>query len=125
MTRLRHSRLVKRIALFALALQFGLLIGHAHHDRKAHPHAPFPVVVCQSDSNHTCQPPAHDDDDKDHGPCGLCFALAMLETAATSAPAALIRDFDLSGSRLPILVDDVQHVKTAVSFRARAPPRAG
>lgn len=106
------------LALFALALQFGLTWGHFHSEGLVR----FPAA-----STHTAQvqaPANGHDQDADHDLCAVCVTIAMAGSAVDATPPQLPLP-RISALHQSAAVDHVtvleqrRHV-----FQPRAPPQA-
>jgi len=123
-----------RLALLALALQFGLSFGHFHAGAAQAAAPAIQSVAAQSDISAAPAPPDAVDpsaalpashNDSDHHPsenCALCAIIALASTVLSATPPVL---------RLPqaeaflYLVTDAEfdHLNpVAVAFQPRAPP---
>ena len=123
-----------RLALLALALQFGLSFGHFHADAAQAAALAVQSVTPQSDNTAALAAPGVGDasatlpgshDDSDHHPgkdCAVCAVIALAGTVLFANPPAL---------RLPqaeafrFLVTDTAFVDlnpVSVAFQPRAPP---
>jgi len=114
MTRLRfHTKKLSLVALFALALQVGLSLGHIHLEA-------FGTAKTVGLSQ-TSGPDGSRDEDR-RAPCDICATMAMAQTLVDARPPAL---------PIPVTFDRVAFTpgKTAVPhdgrwivFQSRAPP---
>jgi hypothetical protein len=120
MHRLRHNLALTWLALFALTLQLGMSFGHMHHDLKLHANASLHAAVCPSAANEDCSSPEHNEQ---HDSCAICFALAIMQVALTSAAPVAIAAIEVVGCRLPAVSTASQRLQAARMFQARAPPR--
>jgi hypothetical protein len=127
-TNIKHG---ERLALLALALQFGLSFGHFHAGAAQAAALAVQSVAAQSDITATpgaveqsaAQPASHDDSDHHPGEnCAVCAVIALAGTVLFATPPAL---------RLPqaeafhYLVTDAAFVDlnpVGVAFQPRAPP---
>jgi len=124
----RKIRTGSRLALFALALQFGLSFGHFHfHAAQAAPSFPALAGVAQAldtgaDAASERQEPASHDDQRSNEPCAVCAVVSMANQIAFAAPAALPLP-DAIDLPVPRTETDLARPGAAwVSFRSRAPP---
>jgi hypothetical protein len=119
--KLRHRQGLRWLALFALAVQFVLSLGHIH----------LPggevtgLVFAQPDQCPTqlqsCQP-SHQDEDPDA--CPICLATALVGSSVIPQPPTLPSPDMLAGTIEPEhFAQSLPYAFTA-KFRARAPPRA-
>ncbi|MFH1343726.1 MAG: DUF2946 domain-containing protein [Pseudomonadota bacterium] len=115
-----------RLALLALALQFGLSFGHFHADATVPSANPqFAIAAATSDAVDPAAslPASHDDSGHHPGEdCAICTVLALAGTAlfATSPPLLLPQ-----AEAFPYLVTDAAFADldpAGVAFQPRAPP---
>ncbi len=106
------------LALFALAMQFGLSFGHTHLDRS------FANVIAVSAQSSFSLPDTGRDTDNRSDVCAICVTITLANALIDSAPPVL---------QLPVstVSADLTHVAlvtlsgaTAVGFQSRAPPRS-
>jgi len=109
-----------RLALLALAIQFGLSFGHFHGvTAQAAP-------AIQSDAAQiSAQPqpsPSHDSDQQPTDPCAICAVMALANAALFAAPPVLLLP---QAVEFLYLITDAEFVhldSTRVAFQPRAPP---
>lgn len=117
-----------RLALLALALQFGLSFGHFHAG--AAPALTIQAVAAQSDfaiadavEQSAPLPASHDDSDHHPGEnCALCAVLALAGTALFATSPLLLLP---QAEAFPYLVTDAAFADlnpAGVAFQPRAPP---
>ena len=121
-----------RLALLALALQFGLSFGHFHADAaQAVPPAvqsvtaPSDTSAVTPDAVSTSALPPASHHDSDHHPgkdCALCASIALASTALSATPAAM--PLPQAGA-FRYLVTDAEFADlnpVGLAFQPRAPP---
>lgn len=117
-----------RLALLALALQFGLSFGHFHAG--AAPAVPsaapqFDIAAATSDAvdSSASLPASHDDSGHHPGEdCAICAVLALAGTALSATPPPLLLP---QAEAFPYLVTDAAFADlkpAGVAFQPRAPP---
>lgn len=107
------------LALFALALQFGLSFGHIHAD-----HA-FAAPTAISDHASASTPDSsghHQDNPADI--CAICVTVAMANALVDATPPVLPVPVDAEAAE--ISAEFAHHVTATrlVAFQSRAPPRS-
>ena len=113
-----NAKRLSVLALFALALQFGLSFGHIHSDHAFA--APAAVSdhasASNSDSGH------HQDNPADV--CAICTTIAMANALVDATPPVLPVPLDTNATE--VLADPASHVTAIrlVAFQSRAPPRS-
>ena len=121
-----------RLALLALALQFGLSFGHFHADAAQAAAPAVQSVVAPSDtsavtpdavSTSALLPASHDDSDHHPGKdCALCAIIALASTVLSATPPAM--PLPLAGAFRYLVTDaafaDLNPV--GLAFQPRAPP---
>ncbi len=121
-----------RLALLALALQFGLSFGHFHADAAQAAPPAVQSIVAQSDtaavtpepvSASAPLPASHDDSDHHPGKdCALCAIIALASTVLSATPPAM--PLPQAGA-FRYLVTDAEFADlnpVSVAFQPRAPP---
>jgi hypothetical protein len=118
-----------RLALLALALQFGLSFGHFHADAaQAAAPAIQPVAVQSDISAATADPSAplpasHDDSDRHPGEdCAICAIIALASTVLSATPPVWLLP---QAEAFPYRVTDAAFVDlnpVGAAFQPRAPP---
>lgn len=111
-------RKLSLLALFALAMQFGLSFGHVHaHD------APAPAVSQSASAN---APAPDNDHDHDAGKdvCAICATLAIANALVDAAPPLLPLPAYVHATRLTATFDAAVTSPRHAAFRSRAPPRS-
>jgi hypothetical protein len=104
------------LALFALAVQFGLSFGHFHADQALASHAAVSehASVSTPDTGH--------DQDNPNDFCAICATVAMANTLVDAAPPVLPA---LANTSIAEILPDLTP-RTAdsrrVAFQSRAPP---
>ena len=127
---IRHG---SRLALLALALQFGLSFGHFHTGaaqallalQSAAAHANISIALAAPDVvDQSASLPASDND-SDHHPgegCAICAVIAMASTVLFATPPVVLLP---QAADFRYLVTDVEFVHRSpagVAFQPRAPP---
>ena len=127
---IRHG---SRLALLALALQFGLSFGHFHTGaakallalQPAAAHANISIALAAPDVvDQSASLPASDND-SDHHPgegCTICAVIAMASTVLFATPPVVLLP---QAADFRYLVTDVEFVHRSpagVAFQPRAPP---
>ncbi|MEI9925255.1 MAG: DUF2946 family protein [Bradyrhizobium sp.] len=127
-----------RLALFALAVQFGLSFGHFHaiaapvapalqsqanqFDVSFAGRLPAPEAVNQSTPS---QPASdHDSGQQTDDFCAICAVVAMANAALSAAPPALVLPHAVEFSYLTTDAGFVDLSPVRVAFQPRAPPAA-
>lgn len=107
------------LALFALALQFGLSFGHIHAD-----HA-FAAPAATSDQA-SASPPDGDGHHQDHPAdvCAICTTIAMANALVDATPPVL--PVPLNANATEVVADFAYgaSVTRLVAFKSRAPPQS-
>lgn len=113
-----NAKRLSVLALFALALQFGLSFGHIHAD---HAFA-APAAVSHHASLSTPENGHHQDDPADV--CAICATVAMANALVDAAPPVLPSPLDTNA--VVVFADRASHVTTPrlTAFQSRAPPRS-
>ncbi len=112
------------IALFALALQAAMALGHTHAHK--HPGADnllsraITYGACAPTERPQCPPADHDDNDT---ACAICWSTHVASTVVLHAPPALRLPSNFVETRLPIRSAVSTRSNDTVHFQARAPPR--
>jgi hypothetical protein len=113
-----QARKLSLLALFALAVQFGLSFGHVH----AH-EAPV-SGVSQSASANAPTPDSDHDHDTGKDICAICVTVAMANALVDAAPPLLPLPAYVHATRLTATFDDAVTQPRHTAFRSRAPPRS-
>ncbi len=120
-----------RLALLALALQFGLSFGHFHAgDAQAAPAihavaAPSGISAAMPDAVDptATQPAPHNDSDHHPGEdCAICAIIALASTALSATPPVMLLP---QAEAFPYRVTDAAFADTSpagAAFQPRAPP---
>jgi len=128
---IRHG---SRLALLALALQFGLSFGHFHTGaaqallalQPAAAHANISIALAAPDVVDQSASLSASDNDSDHHPgegCSICAVIAMASTVLFATPPVVLLPL---AADFRYLVTDVEFVHLSpagVAFQPRAPPR--
>jgi hypothetical protein len=104
------------VALFALALQFGLSFGHTHAL-----HSPQPIASLAALADNGSSPPGNHDDDNY---CSICAVLVLLTNAQTASAPVVVPPLVLAAAEQPLLPETILSGLQRVAFRSRAPPQA-
>jgi hypothetical protein len=111
-----NARRLSLLALFALALQFGLSFGHFHADRA--------LAGAAAISHHASAstPDSGHDQDNPNDFCAICATVAMANTLVDAAPPVL--PVPASTSSAEVIPDPTSRVADSrrVAFQSRAPP---
>ena len=120
-----------RLALLALALQFGLSFGHFHAGLAQAATLTVQSVAVQADVSPTFDaidrsaelPASHNDSDQHPGEsCAICAVIAVAGTALFATPPILLPPHAVA---LSYLISDAEfvHLNSArLAFQPRAPP---
>jgi len=111
-----NARQLSLLALFALALQFGLSFGHFHADRA--------LAGATAISNHASAstPDSGHDQDNPNDFCAICATVAMASTLVDAAPPVLPLPASTSFAEvIPAPAFHATHSRR-VAFQSRAPP---
>lgn len=116
-----------RLALLALALQFGLSFGHFHAGDAKAAALPIQAVSAQSDISaadpSAALPASHNDSDHHPGEnCAICAIIALAGAALPATPPAMRLP---QAQAFPYLVTDATFTDlnpAGVAFQPRAPP---
>ncbi|MGL5165022.1 MAG: DUF2946 family protein [Afipia sp.] len=104
------------LALFALALQFGLSFGHFHNDL---------AVAAASASQSQASTPDTDHDQHAHRDlCAICSTVAMTSNAVTTATPSLPLPLTFAAYRAVLDPESVAPDSRRGAFRSRAPPQS-
>ncbi|MBI3699373.1 MAG: DUF2946 domain-containing protein [Afipia sp.] len=120
MTWLRaRTRKLSLLALFALAIQFGLSFGHVHHER-----ALFGKSAIFASVASPVSPDSGNDTDNRTDQCAICATIAIANALIGSLPPVLQLPAIVAATE--ILPVAVTHDATVYSlgFRSRAPPQS-
>ena len=121
-----------RLALLALALQFGLSFGHFHASAREAP--TVQSVAAQSDItaalaatdpvDHTArQPPSHNETDQHPAEaCAFCAVLALASTVLFATPPILLLPQAIELLHLATDAEFIHLNSARVAFQPRAPP---
>lgn len=121
-----------RLALLALALQFGLSFGHFH--ASAQEALTVQSVAAQSDvtaalvapdpvDQSAQQPPSHNDTDQHPAnACATCAVLALASTVLFATPPILLLPQAVELLRLATDAEFIHMNSAHVAFQPRAPP---
>ncbi|WP_424629522.1 DUF2946 family protein [Bradyrhizobium sp. SYSU BS000235] len=114
-----NAKRLSMLALFALALQFGLSFGHIHVD---HALAAPTAVSDQASASSADGNGHHQDDPADI--CAICVTVAMANALVDATPPVLPVPLDANAAE--ISADFAHHVTATrrVAFHSRAPPRS-
>lgn len=113
------------VALFALALQAGMVFGHTHAYK--HPSADNHLSLaaaygaCLSAERPHCPPADHDDNGK---ACAICWSTYLAKSAVLYPPPSLRLPSDAIEAHLPVRSAVSSRRNDTVHFQARAPPVA-
>ena len=117
MTWLRSkARRLSLLALFALALQFGLSFGHFHNDLGIASAAASQSLSSAPDTNH--------DRGLHHDLCAICSSVAMTASALAADTPPLPLPISFSSSQAALDPDTTTPDERRGAFRSRAPPRS-
>ena len=106
------------LALFALALQFGLSFGHFHNDLTV---AATSASVSQSQAS----TPDTDHDQHAHRDlCAICSTIAMPSNAVAAAAPSLPLPLTFAAYRSVLDPESVAPDSRRGAFRSRAPPQS-
>ena len=120
-----------RLALLALALQFGLSFGHFHAGTAQAAAATIEPGATQAEfisaldaaERSTQLPASHDDPDQHPGdPCAICVSIALAGTALSAMPPVLLLP---QAAQFRYLVSDTGFADLnsgSAAFQPRAPP---
>ncbi len=112
-----QARKLSLLALFALAMQFGLSFGHVHAHEPASPAAQAaPATSPAPDTGH--------DQDGDKDVCSICATFAMANALVDAAPPLLPLPAYTHAALLTANIDAAVAQPRHVAFRSRAPPRS-
>jgi hypothetical protein len=112
--RLKAKRL-SLLALFALAIQFGLSFGHIHLDRA------FAGIALSSQTN-VSVPAGGNDQDTRNDVCLICATIAMTGSAIDAAPPVLLLPAPFVAIGAEVAVQTIHHDTRRPFFQSRAPP---
>ena len=118
-----NMRLGSRLALFALAAQMALSLGHIHFDSPASAKSALPAVMAGSGAElPSTRAPIHKSGGLIDPHCPICAFIQLLTTSAPSAAPALPlpQTIGLIGLRAP--VELALAPRPPLLFQARAPP---
>lgn len=118
MKRLRlQARKLSLLALFALALQFGLSFGHIHASY-------FTPAGVQAASISTAAPDADHDHDHDAAGhiCDICATVALARSLLDATPPVLPIPTSFTAARLVSLAQSDAPDSQRAAFQSRAPP---
>ena len=121
-----------RLALLALALQFGLSFGHVHTGAAQAAPLAYHSVAAQSDISPATPdavepsaplPASHNDSDQHPGEaCAICAVIALASTVLFATPPVLLLP---QAAEFRYLVTDAEFVHlnpVGLAFQPRAPP---
>ncbi|MBN9598077.1 MAG: DUF2946 domain-containing protein [Afipia sp.] len=111
-----QARKLSLLALFALAMQFGLSFGHVHA------HAAPASAVSQSSS--TTAPDSDHNHDAGKDICAICATVAMANALVDATPPLLPLPASFHTTRLTATFDAAVTQPRHAAFRSRAPPRS-
>lgn len=113
-----QARKLSVLALFALAVQFGLSFGHVHaHEAPA-------AAVSQSASADAPAPDSDHDRDAGKDICAICVTVAMANALVDAAPPLLPLPATAHAARLTATFDTAVAQPRHAAFRSRAPPHS-
>ena len=113
-----QARKLSLLALFALAMQFGLSFGHVHaHEAPA-------SAVSQNASTNTPAPDTDHDHDAGKDICAICATVAMANALLDATPPLLPLPASIHATRLTATFDIAVMPPRHAAFRSRAPPRS-
>ena len=114
---LRRNVNLAMLALFALALQFALSFGHAHHHAGLTEHS---LAKVASASDQVASAPADDDDDDAH--CAICASISLIGATALVSPANLALPGFVKFTAFNCEAAIVETTRRLSPFQPRAPP---
>ncbi len=103
------------LALFALALQFGLSFGHFHNDL---------TVTAASASASQSQASTPDTDHAHRDLCAICSTVAMTSNAVAAATPSLPLPLTFAAYQAAHHLETVTPDSRRGAFRSRAPPQS-
>lgn len=109
------ARTLSLLALFALAVQFGLSFGHVHAST-LHP------VSAQTALNNPSSPGSDNDQDHASDVCAICATIAMANTLIDAAPPVLPLLAQAHAEPLSAAAPGETAQPQRLSFQSRAPP---
>lgn len=112
------ARRLSLLALFALALQFGLSFGHFHNDLG------IAVASAAAGQSQASAPDSGGDQNHHHDLCAICSSLAMTGSALAPDTPPLPLPIALSNSRTTPDPETATPDNRRSAFRSRAPPRS-
>jgi hypothetical protein len=106
------------LALFALALQFGLSFGHFHNDLA------IAASLSSSQSPLASTPDTDHDQDVHRDLCAICSAVAMTSSAVAATAPSLPLPPSFVSLQTALHPESVAPASRRGAFRSRAPPRS-
>ena len=105
------------LALFALALQFGLSFGHFHND--------LAVAGISAGHSQASTPDTGDTQDATHHDfCAICSSVAMTGNAVAANAPSLLLPLTFGTYQAALDPESVASDNRRSSFRSRAPPQS-
>ena len=106
------------LALFALALQFGLSFGHFHQDRA------FAGKTTISDQASAPSPDTGRDTDGRQDICAICATVALANASIDSAPPVLPLPLETAAPDRLLITVASHATAYPLGFQSRAPPQS-
>src|SRR5262245_39134281 len=114
-----NAKRLSVLALFALALQFGLSFGHIHADYA------FAAPAAASDHASASTPDSSGhDQDNSADVCAICITIAMANALVDATPPVLPVPLNANATELIAEFAYGAPVTRRVAFQSRAPPRS-
>ncbi len=110
------ARKLSLLALFALALQFGLSFGHFHNDLGIVSASASQSQASTSDTNH--------DQDVHRDLCAICSSVAMTSNAVAAATPSLPLPLTFATYQVARAPESIAPQSRRGAFRSRAPPQS-
>lgn len=106
------------LALFALALQFGLSFGHFHNDLAV------AATAASASQSHASTPDTDHDQHTHRDLCAICSSVAMTGNALTAATPPLPLPLTFAAYQAVSDPESVAPDSRRGAFRSRAPPQS-
>lgn len=113
-----RARKLSLLALFALAMQFGLSFGHVHAGAYGGP------VSAKTALANPSSPASDNDQDNGNDGCAICATIAMANTLIDSVPPVLPLPAQIHTAPVVVAVLRDATQPQRLSFQSRAPPRS-
>lgn len=104
------------LALFALALQFGLSFGHFHND--------LAVASLSASASQASTPDTDHDQHAHRDLCAICSTVAMTSNAVATVAPSLPLPLTFAAYRTALDPESVAPDSRRGAFRSRAPPQS-